>query len=317
MSFRYHVVSLVSVLLALAVGVVLGSGPLRGEADDTPVGRVSGDRQAATDTPARVEALRRSVRVGDDFAAGVAPGLLRSRLSGHQVTLVALPGADEGEMTGLVRLVAAAGGRVGGTFSVGSKLVDVTEKELVDQLGSQLQTRVGEARIPDDAGPYERIGALIGRAVGTDRRGGSPPDGAASTVLGGLQAADLLSPRTPGTRRGDLVLVVAGAGQGSPEAVTGAASIVTSLVHSMDTVTGGTVLAGPTTGTGVGGPVTALRQDAAAARAVSTVDSLDGTAGQVVTVLALAGQAAGRTGHYGASDAPDGALPGARPVSRR
>ena len=36
------------------------------------------------------------------------------------------------------------------------------------------------------------------------------------------------------------------------------------------------------------------------------------TTGQVVAVMALAGQAAGRTGHYGAVDAADGAMPGAQ-----
>ena len=47
------------------------------------------------------------------------------------------------------------------------------------------------------------------------------------------------------------------------------------------------------------GEITAVRDDARASRTVSTVDTLGHAAGQVVTVMALAGQAAGRTGHYG------------------
>ncbi len=314
-SLRRHVVGLVSVLLALAVGVVLGSGPLMGETD-TRVAKVAGER-ATPDLSGQVSDLRRDQTFTDGFAAVVAPRLLRGTLRGREVTIVALPTADRDQVTGLVRLVRVAGGRVGGTFDVGTKLVDVTEKGLVDQLGSQLETRVRGVRIPAEAGPYDRIGALLGRAVGTDRRGGAAVDASSTTITAGLRAAGLLTPRTPLTRRGDLVLFVTGPGPEGSQARTGAGTIVTSLVRSVDGVTGGTVLAGPPTATGSGGQVTAVRADAAAARAVSTVDSLDGTAGRVVTVQALAEQAAGRTGHYGVMAAADGAAPGARPAAAR
>lgn len=315
-SFRYHVVSLVSVLLALAVGVVLGGGPLRGETD-TRVDQVAGVGRADPDLADEVSDLRRDQTYNDGFAATVAPAVLRGTLTGREVTVVALPTASRDDVTALVRLVKVAGGRVGGTFDVGKQLVDVTEKGLVDQLGSQLEARVRGVRIPSDAGPYDRMGALIGRAVGSNRRGGAPVDGASTTITAGLRAAGLLTARTGSTRRGDLVLFVAGPGPDGAQARKAAATIVTSLVRSVDGVTGGTVLAGPPTATGAGGQVTALREDTTAARTVSTVDTLDGTAGQVVAVLALAGQAAGRTGHYGASDAPDGAAPGARPLLGR
>ena len=44
-SFRYHIVTLVSVFLALAVGVALGGGPLKGEVDNTLVEQVKNDRE--------------------------------------------------------------------------------------------------------------------------------------------------------------------------------------------------------------------------------------------------------------------------------
>ena len=72
------------------------------------------------------------------------------------------------------------------------------------------------------------------------------------------------------------------------------------------------MLAGPTASARAGGQVKAVRDDVAAAGDVSTVDSLGRTAGEVVTIMALAGQAAGKTGHYGAVDAADGAMPGAQ-----
>ena len=108
------------------------------------------------------------------------------------------------------------------------------------------------------------------------------------------------------------MLFVAGAGQGTADQRQGATSIVTTLVRAVDADTGGVVLAGPPASARDKGLVKAVRDDVGTARVVSTVDALGRTAGQVVSVMALAGQAAGRAGQYGAVDAADGAMPGAR-----
>jgi hypothetical protein len=113
-------------------------------------------------------------------------------------------------------------------------------------------------------------------------------------------------------RRGSLVLFVTGPGQGSVEDRQGASTIVDTLAQAVDSATDGVVLAGPTASARAYGQVKAVRDDVTTARDVSTVDALGRTAGQVVAVMALAGQAAGRTGHYGAVDAADGAMPGAQ-----
>ena len=310
-SFRYHIVSIVSVFLALAVGIALGGGPLQGEADDTLVDQVARDRQAKTRLSSRIAELGTADQFTDDFAATVAPGLVGGSLRGRVVTVVVLPTAEQSDVKALQALVGTAGGRVGGTARVGGALLDAGDKQLVEELGNRLEGRASGLDVPSDAAPYERIGALIGRAVGSDKRGGAAVDGAATSILAGLEAAGLMSTVDDLDRRGDLVLFVAGAGQGDRSARTGAATIVTSIVRSVDGVTGGTVLAGPMASADPGGPVRALREDIGAAKAVSTVDSLGRTAGQVVTIMALAGQAAGRTGQFGAVDAADGAMPGA------
>ena len=68
-SFRYHIVSIVSVFLALAVGVALGGGPLKGEVDNTLVDQVKTDRaakaalEAQITAPAQQQHLHRRVRL--------------------------------------------------------------------------------------------------------------------------------------------------------------------------------------------------------------------------------------------------------------
>lgn len=310
-SFRYHVVTVVAVFLALAVGVVLGAGPLRADAEDTSSHQSLSQGERA-DLQARVRALQQTDAFTDGFASTVAPGVLGSSLRGEAVTLVVLPSAASSDVTGLKNLVGVAGGTVAGTVQVGDKLLDAGSKQLVDELGSQLEDRAKGVSVPAGAGPYERIGALLARAVGSRVKGGEPVDDTATSILSGLRTTKLVATQGTLSRRGDLLLFVAGAGQGDAAARRGTAAIVTSLVQAVDSDSRGVVLAGPVSAAGGDGVVKAVRDDAPVARRVSTVDALDRTAGKVVSVLALAGQAAGKAGQYGAADAADGAMPGAK-----
>ena len=309
-SFRYHIVSIVSVFLALAVGVALGGGPLKGEVDNTLVEQVEADREAKAELQREISALRTGNEFTDEFSAGVAPRLVGGSLEGRPVTLVVLPGAAESSVTSLTELVELAGGSVGGTVRVGEELIDVSNKQLVDELGTQLAAGVSDVTVPDDAGPYDRLGALLARAVATDEDGGADVDDPADSILSGLSTADLVSPSDELQRRGSLVVVVAGEGAESEQEREGVSAVVSSVVKSLDSATDGVVVAGPVEAAQRAGVVAGVRSDVVASRDVSTVDTLGRGAGQVVTVMALAEQAQGGAGHYGAVDAADGAMPG-------
>ncbi len=308
-SFRYHIVSIVSVFLALAVGVALGGGPLKGEVDNTLVQQVEADRRAKADLRSQIAALGAGNTFSDEFAAGAAPQLVGGSLDGRAVTVLALPGAEEAVIGSVSDLVEVAGGSVAGVIRAGEGLVDVGNKQLVDELGSQLLQGVNDVTVADDAGTYERLGALLARAVATDEDGGAPVDDAANSILSGLSTADLMSPAGDLSRRGSLVLVVSGAGSDDADRRSGTAAVVTAIVDGMDDATDGVVVAGPVGAARDGGVVEAVRREVVTARSVSTVDTLNRTAGHVVAVMALAEQAAGRAGHYGSMDAADGVMP--------
>lgn len=313
-SFRYHIVSIVSVFLALAVGVALGGGPLKGEVDNTLVDQVKADRAAKAQLRAEINGLKSGNEFTDAFADTVAPGLVGEVLKGRVVTLAVLPSAAQSEVSALEEMVATAGGSVGGTVRIGDKMIDVNEKQLVESLAGQLLDGVSGVSIPADASGYEQAGALIARAVATDKDpGGAAVDGGASSILAGLSTAGLMSVDGELDRRGSLVLFVAGPGSGSAEQRQGMNTIASTLITSVDAATGGVVVAGPIASARAGGVVDAIRQDVVAARDVSTVDVLGRAAGRIVTVMALAGQSRDQTGHYGAVDAADGPMPGATP----
>ncbi|MBY9073200.1 copper transporter [Nocardioides sp. WL0053] len=310
-SFRYHIVSIVSVFLALAVGVALGGGPLKGEVDNTLVEQVEADRRAKADLQAEIASLRSSNQFTDAFATGVAPRLVGGTLDGRAVTMVVLPGAPEATVTSTTELIGAAGGSVGATVRVGEALVDVGQKQLVDELASQLLEGAPDVAVPEDASGYERLGALLARAVATTEDGGAEVDDASNSIMAGLSTAGLLSPAGEIARRGSLVVFVGGYGAGTTEEREGASTIVSSIARAVDAETDGVVVAAPSAAAEDGGVVDVVRRDVTAAQEVSTVDALGRVAGQVVTVMALAEQAGGGAGHYGAVDAADGAFPGA------
>lgn len=310
-SFRYHIVSIVAVFLALAVGIVLGSGPLRGETDTSLVAQAEADRKAKAELRDQITALEAGNDFTDGFAAQVAPRVLADRLDGRTVTMLVLPGADESTLTSLTEVVETAGGTVGGSVQVTEGLVDVSNKQLVDELSNQLLDGAQDVTVAEGAGTYERLGAMLGRAIATTEDGGAPLDDTANSILAGLSTADLLAAPDDRLQRGSLVLVVGGTGPGAAAAGQGSEAVVTSLVAAIDQGSDGVVVAGPVAAAREAGVVQAVRSEAAVAGEVSTVDTLDRTAGQVVTVLALAQQAQGVAGHYGSVDAPDGAAPGA------
>ena len=91
--FRYHLVSIVAVFLALAVGIVLGSTELRGAALaalDRTSSALSAKLNAAD---AENSALQQQVNGDRAFAQAAEPVLLAHLLDGQRVVVITAPGA--------------------------------------------------------------------------------------------------------------------------------------------------------------------------------------------------------------------------------
>lgn len=283
-SYRHHVVSLVAVFLALAVGVTLGGGPL------SELGR---DSEPATNASAGQKDSGRAASYADEFAKATAKTLYADRLRNHAVSVVALPGADREVVSALNAQVEAAGGTFAGVYDVQAPMVDASEKSLVDTLGSQLMTQLGTGAVSADASTYVRLGQLLGLAVAaTDL---APQD--SESIRQSLAGAELLN--SPGeAARTALVLVVLG------DHVDDA--ILSGLMSGLAAKATGVVVAGDAA-SGVKGDLEALRADPAAEK-VATVDGTDSVLGQVTAVLALARSLTEQGGSYGASGS-DGTVP--------
>jgi hypothetical protein len=292
-SFRQHLVSLVAVFLALAVGVVLGGGPL------SELGRAE-TAAASTRAESGLEAS-----YGGAFALEVAPAVLAGRLEDREVTVLTLPGADPETVDALRTRITEAGGRVAATYAVQPALLDAGEKALVDTLGSQLMTQYGRGDVATEAPTYERLGQLLALATATTDAGGEHSGARAASVVDSLTGAGLVAAESEQRRKAPLVLVVMGE-EPTAETQAGSDAILAGLVSGLRAGAAGVVLAGDT-GAGASGQLSRVREDAALEE-VATVDGVETTVGQVTAVLALGRTLEAPAGDYGASGA-DGAVP--------
>ena len=184
-TFRHFLTSLVAVFLALAVGIVLGGGPLSDVTDPDPTPAAATDDGAAD--PAGVYA--------EGFAGAVGPLLTSAKLAERGVAVVTAPGVNEETLTALAEQVAAAGGAITGRYSLTESMVSPEQKSLVDTLGSQLMTQQGKT-IAADATTYDRIGQLLGVAIATTTPEGDAPSGKQTAII------DSLARRRPARLRG-------------------------------------------------------------------------------------------------------------------
>jgi hypothetical protein len=309
-SFRYHLVSIAAVFLALAVGIVLGSAGV----SDRLLSAVS---HQADDLAGQVQTLRAErdglaagQRASDEFARRVGPAAVRGLLTGRTVTLVT-SGADPADRDAVVALLQQAGAAVGGEVALTPAVGDPARGDQLRELTAQLLPT--GAQLPAAADTGSLVGGLLGGIVlaPAGQQPGQPiTPQQADAVLAGLAAAGFVA---PGQRPqpGNVVLVLTGGALQGVDAGD-AAAVVARLAAQLDRVGGGAVLAGRTGSADATGAVGVARADPGIVQRMSTVDDVQTGAGQVSAVLALREQLDGRAGSYGTSGtATGGAAPAA------
>lgn len=109
-NFRYHLVSLIAVFLALAVGVVLGAGPLQNAIVKGP----GAESEAASlqRTQAELADVEELTSQYATFTDAVGGEVLADTLDGHAVAFVLLPGASTEDVDLLADALESAGGEV-------------------------------------------------------------------------------------------------------------------------------------------------------------------------------------------------------------
>ena len=106
-NFRYHVVSLTAVFLALAIGLVVGTAALNGPVADSLKDKVNALRKDNQQMRQSVNSLQKELDMEEDFAAEMAPILLPGKLTGRRVLVLEPADRPASTPTACVKMLAA------------------------------------------------------------------------------------------------------------------------------------------------------------------------------------------------------------------
>ena len=304
--FRYHLVSLISVFLALAVGVVLGAGPLQNSLGTALNDQVTALRENRNATQAKLEQTETAVNERDSYIIQAATSLLPGTLASKNVAMVLLPDAKAEDADAIAAQLKNAGATVTGRVSLTSTWVDLSRENYRSTFSGQVQGHLGSTNSKDANGI---LGEALAKALTanddssrvlmdmlsvTVDKSGTPFISVDSTPTAAAEMIVVVGPR-PQASSGKGATVEASPGEDPKawaKALEGTAGRApTVVVGSAD---------------GDGGVVGIIRSEKAK---VTTIDSVGQIAASVSTPLALASTRAGTTGHYGFDKGAEAVMP--------
>jgi len=293
-NFRFHVISLIAVFLALAVGVVMGYGVLGQPTVDTLQARIDTVEARADEVRAENDRLRAEQERLDGLLAEVGRFAVSDRLSGAEVLPVAVRGVDQDAIEETVVLGRQAGAVVPGILWLEDKWALTSDDDsaaLAALVGSTATTRAG---VRDDAARALATRLATGPAPGRPDLLGAL-DGAGFVTLQGVDGSTFTAATVDARPRRFLLAEGTGAVVGFERGVL---PLATALA-----VTGRPVAVAEYWRAVEGGPargdaLTPVRSGRLATQ-IATLDNLDTADGPLLAVLVMGDLGQGTVAHYG------------------
>ena len=293
-NFRYHVVSLTAVFLALAIGLVVGTAALNGPVADSLNDSVNALGKDNKNLREQVSHLQEEVNREEDFVTEVAPLVLAGKLTGRRVLVVSLPRGRE-NVEGVIEMLTIAGARITARIDIEDKFTDPANGvELLELADEAAVPSVATSSLPANSDGVETSSALLA-AVLMDRLP-TVSDADLRSVLTAYRSAGYVSVKDKVSGPAELVVVVTDRPYTDREAGQKNKAVVT-LADQFDKA-GPIVVAGSGVA-GDGNAVSGVRGDPTLAKTISTVDNVGTLQGRLVTALTAAEQLTGDVGHYG------------------
>ncbi len=288
--FRYHIVSLISVFLALAVGIVLGAGPLREGISDVLTGQVQELRVDRDNLRAQLDVSNRTATGRADLLTALEPDAVAGTLQGQRIAVVTLP--EAGATDALITALQDAGAQVSAQASVAEAMTNPDTAAFRSSFSGQIAGYLKPAP-PANASTEELLGHALAQAMG---RTGEATD--ADTIAEFLSSTDpaLISVTAAPETTATALVIVAGSEAEEKDADA-------SRIEALSRVAAGASQVLPTVVIGDANDPTALIptiRGGDLASSISTVDSVSGPVGAINLPRTLAGVLQGTVGHYGA-----------------
>jgi hypothetical protein len=298
-SFRYHVVSLVAVFLALALGIVVGTTALNGPITTDLRNKVDTlNKQRASDVQ-QEQLLQRQVATANQFAGTYAASIVGGALTGDQIIMIGMPGASSAMKDGIAKEITAAGGTITGRIQLTSDYTDPKRAGDILNLANSVHPIGLNLPVTDDPG-------LLGGALISYVLSGEGQQSDISQVLSALAAAQMLKVESSDVLPAKTVVVVS---TGSLPAADLGGQTQLALVTELQLAGCHTLVSGDNASSTAGGLVALVRNSDENKSTVSTVDNADTVVGQVSSVLALQQVASGKSGAYGTGNGVQSLFP--------
>jgi hypothetical protein len=326
--FRYHVVSIVAIFLALTVGLVIGASILSKGVADSLRSDLSKRNDQIKSQQNQINQLKTQIEQQNTYITDTADQLVSGRLSGLCVALVEIAGADSDAYSGARALMSKQGGAtVCSETMINASLSSAASSDQQQSMAALItqHTPTGQKLTGTTA---QQSMELIGEALTTYQTTTSTKTTTGTTgttgttVASGMTASQALSTLKDFQSEGFITMVaqpVSGeqASLGyvlAPSAANADADNQTyiALAEALRKGGAGTVVGGSGDSAAKGGLVYAIINDSTATREISTVDNTDVTMGQVAAVFCLEAESQSSqsaAGHYGTGANNDGLLP--------
>jgi len=297
--FRYHLVSIIAVFLALAIGLFVGSTALQGTVEDslrTTANQVTAENHKLIQQNG---ILSRQVAADQTFAQASAARLLGGLLDRHSVALVTAPGADSQTVSGIAAAVRQAGGTVADQVSLTTLFFDTSAgtENLLSGLSQRYQPLSGGASSGTQIGGQQAAAAVLAAALVSKTEPATTTTAVQSQAVVSAFAQNgylqLSSAAGGKVQPAQFAVVVAPATAPTSNDASPDNQVLIAVAQALRDGGDGTVLAGSLAGSGTGSAIDALASGAVSG-SLTTVDNADTQTGQIMVVQALDEQLAGR-----------------------
>jgi Copper transport outer membrane protein, MctB len=313
--FRYHIVSIVAVFLALGLGLLVGATALQPTALGGLISLSQREHEQIGAALASNRQLNRQLDSNDQWAQANAPQLLHGLLAGERVVVVEAPGASSQVVNGVSDALAEAGATVSGQVQIQDKFFDVSRA--TQQQLTQLAQRFTPVAVSLQGSPVAQASQAIAGAILTKDGAGQPVagqrDSASAALLSGFGAEGFLAVNGQPDARATLAIVIIPDTPQSTSISNPQSQRLVTLAQQLNLAGQGTVVAGSVDGSGPGSVIDVMRNGGRAGH-LSSVDNANRTIGQIVVAQALAEQLRGVSGSYGATSSAASAAPSPAPT---
>lgn len=300
-SLRQHALSLAAVFLALAVGVVLGSGFL----SDTLLSSLRDEKRdlytQISGLNDQKNAMNEKLAAANNFDNQLAGRIVHDALGGKSVVMFRTPDARDDDVAAVAKFIGQAGGTVAGTVSLTQEFVDANSAEKLRTVVNSSILPAGQQLSTKLVDQGSQAGDLLGIALLTNPNPATPPidEPQRDTVLASLRDTGFITYQ-PADHLGaaNAALVVTG-GALPPDAGNQGVSVAR-FCAALAPHGSGTLLAGRDGSATGGAAVAVARADAGMSSVISTVDDIEAAPGRITTVLGLHDLInGGHVGQYG------------------